>query len=94
MDAITVSLALTSATQASNSFPMYMPKFSEIRQAKPDDPIAADVRLGEIAAITITLGIGVIASYLSSSSVPAIAGAVMCAILVGLYEYALSARSA
>ena len=92
MDGLTVGLALTSATQASSAFPQYMPKFSEIRKAEPGDSIAADVRMGEIAAITITLGVGVIASYLSGSSVPALAALAMCAILVALYEYALSVK--
>lgn len=48
-----------------------------------------DVRMGEIAASSITLGIGVIASGLSGSPIPIIVGAVMAGFLIVLYESAL-----
>lgn len=92
MDPTVISLALSSATQSGSAFSNFLPKFSEIRKAGPDDlDMMGDVRMGEVAALTITLGIGIIASSLSQSSVPAIAAGVMCLIFVVLYEYALRA---
>jgi hypothetical protein len=45
--------------------------------------------MGEIAATALTLGVGVIASSLTGSSVPAITALLVSALLVALYESTL-----
>ena len=88
MDGAIIGLALAATTQGSASFGQYLPKFSEIRKGDPEG-VARDVRMGEIAAMTTTMSVGVIASYLSGSQVPALTAALMCLVMVALFEYAL-----
>lgn len=73
------------------SFFTFLPKFSEVRKANPNDnpDIAADVRMGEVAAVTVSMGVGIIASSLTSSPVPVTVTLVVCIILVVLYESTL-----
>lgn len=92
MDGAILSLALTSATQAATAFPNFIPSFSEIRRSDPErnDRLAGDVRMGEVAAITMTMGVATIATSLTGSMIPMLAGAFMSLIMVILYEYALT----
>jgi hypothetical protein len=82
------TIALSSAVSA---FQTFLPSISDIRKKSPEsDPeFAADVRMGEAAAIGITMGVGVILSNLTGSSAPAIV-ALLCSIgLIVLYETTL-----
>lgn len=81
-------LSVTSGIQAFNSL---LPRLSEVRKADPvnNPDIAADVRMGEVAASALTMGVGMIASSLTQSPLPAITGLVMALILVAVYESAL-----
>ena len=94
MDGAIMSMALSAATQGGTAFSNFLPSFSEIRKADPltDPSVAGDVRMGEVAAITLTVGVGLIASSLTKSPIPAVTAFVMCLILVALYEYALTAN--
>lgn len=79
--------------QGVTAFNVFLPKITDIRKANPaDNPeFAADVRIGEIAAVTVTMGIGLIASSITRSSVPAIVSGIVCLILVFIYESVLRA---
>lgn len=83
--------ALLSVTQGVASFGAFLPKISEVRRADPanNPDVAADVRMGEVAAATLTLGIGAIASSLTGSMVPAVTALLMAIILISLYESTL-----
>lgn len=85
--------ATLGVTQGISAFVTFLPKLSEVRKANVEvnTDTAADVRLGEIAAVTLTLGIGVITSSLTGSPVPAYTAVFMCAVLVTLYECTLRA---
>ena len=87
--------ATLSMTQALALFQNFLPRFSEVRLADPDrnPDVIRDVRMGELAAVLMTLGIGGMTSALTDSQVPAIIAFVTCAGMVALYEYALRARS-
>jgi hypothetical protein len=91
MDANVIGPATLSITQAVSAFHSFLPPFADIRKQHPaDNPaFAADVRMGEIASVTVTLGIGLIASSLTGSPMPAYTALVMSAILVTLYESTL-----
>ena len=66
------SLAITQAVGAMNSF---LPPLSEVRKKSLEDSeFCGDVRLGEVAVFAVTVGIGVIVSSLTGSSVPAVIG--------------------
>ncbi len=79
--------------QTVSAFTTFLPKFTEIRKANPKDnpDIAADMRMGEIAAVTVSLGIGAIASSMTGSPVPVVVSLLVCVILVVLYESTLTA---
>lgn len=82
--------AMLGVTQGVTAFTTLMPSLSDIRKADPTDTsFAADVRMGEVAAVTLTIGIGAISSSLIGSPVPAITSVFMCLILVAVYESAL-----
>ncbi len=85
------TLAMGQSISAFNSF---LPKFAEVRKTNPvDDPgFAADVRMGEVAAVIVTMGVGAIASSLTGSPAPLYTGLFMCLVLVFLYESALRAE--
>lgn len=80
-------------TQSVGLFGMLLPKFTDIKQADPGNPeFATDVRVGEIAASGLTIGIGAIVSGLTGSPIPALVSVVMCVFLMFLYERALNYR--
>lgn len=82
------TLAITSGVTA---FSTFLPKISEVRKTDPavDPSFAADVRMGEVAAVTLTLGIGAIVSSFTKSSAPVVTGAVISLTLIVIYESAL-----
>lgn len=86
--------ASLAVTQGVTAFSTFLPKFSDVRKNHPDDnpDFAADVRMGEVAAVTVTMGIGLIASSLTGSAAPAIVSALTCLVLVVLYESTLRAN--
>lgn len=83
--------AALAAGQALSSFTTFLPRLSEVRKADPGDPgMLGDVRLGEVAACAVSIGIGVIASSLSGSPIPMYAAAFIAIILIAVYETALN----
>ena len=86
------TLALTLGFTA---FQNYLPKLSEVRRATPDTApdVAADVRVGEIAASVVTIGAGLIASSLTGSPLPTFIAGIVCIALIALYESTLQARN-
>lgn len=83
------SIALGTATSA---FMGFLPKFSEIRRADPNDEgMNKDILLGQIAAVAVSVGTGVIVSSLTGSPIPAFVAVLMCVILLGCYNAARKA---
>lgn len=91
MDGAVIGAATLSMTQALSLFQSFLPRFSEISAADPskDPATVRDVRMGELAAVMMTLGIGGMTSALTGSSVPAVVAGITCMGLIGVYEYAL-----
>jgi hypothetical protein len=85
------TLAISSGMSAFQSF---LPKLSDIRKADPvnDPSFAADVRMGEIAAVAVTVGVGAVASSLTGSPVPTVVAVVIAVGLVVMYESTLVAQ--
>lgn len=84
------TLAISQAVTAFNSF---LPKLADIRKSHPtEDPaFAADVRMGEVAAVALTVGVGAVASSLTGSPVPTVVAVVVAVGLVLMYESTLRA---
>lgn len=93
MDASIFGPASLSMTQGFSAFNAFLPKLTDIRKTMPSEnpDFAADVRLGEAAAASLTIGMGLIASSLTQSPVPAIVALLMAIGLVVLYESVLRA---
>lgn len=77
--------------QSLSMFQVFMPKFTDIGQHTPgsDPNFEKDVRMAEVAASLVTLGIGAVTSSLSGSPVPSIVSVVCIVGLITLYESAL-----
>lgn len=86
--------ASLAAGQTLSTFSTFLPRLSEVRKANKDvdTDIVGDVRLGEVAASAISIGIGVIASSLSGSPIPMYAAAFIAVILIVVYEAALKGQ--
>ena len=84
------SLAMTQGFTAFNAF---LPKITDVRKNNPTDnpDFAGDVRLGEVAAASLTVGMGLIASSLTGSPVPTVIAALVALGLVFMYESVLRA---
>ncbi len=76
--------------QSVSSFSIFLPKFTDVRQANPkDETMIKDLRLGEFGAATVAIGVGLILSSISGQPAPAIVSVIMVLILVMLYEKAM-----
>ncbi len=80
-------------TQGIGAFTTFLPKLSEVRRADPvaNPDIAADVRMGEVAAVALTVGVGVMVSSFTGSNMPAYTAVFVSLSLVCIYESALRA---
>ena len=83
--------ATLALSQTIGAFQFFLPHLSEVRKHTPeDDPsLAGDVRLGEVAACALAMGVGIITSSLTGSPVPLYASLVMCGVLIAVYETSL-----
>lgn len=78
--------------QSVGAFISFLPKFSEVRRGS-DDAIRKDVRMGEVAATTLCVGIGIIVSSLVGNGIPFYVSVMTAVILISLYESALRMES-
>lgn len=83
--------ASLAAGQTMTGFLAFLPRLSEVRKANAgaEPEIVGDVRLGEVAASAVALGVGAIASSLSGSPIPLYAAALVALIVITVYEIAL-----
>src|SRR3954471_3444037 len=79
-------------SQGISSFTTFLPPLAEVRKASADEPgTAGDVRLGEVAAATLTIGLGAIASSVVGDPLPTYISIVVSIALICIYESALRA---
>lgn len=85
------SLALTSAI---SSFSQFLPNMADIRKNDPinNPEFAADVRMGELAAVAVTMGVGLIVSNLTGHPAATYVALVASLGFILLYESALRAQ--
>jgi hypothetical protein len=87
---MTLSVTTMAVTTSLAAFYQMLPPISEVRKRSSGEPeFAADVRMGEVMASAITIGIGGIASGLSGSPVPAFVSILFAAGLITMYEMTL-----
>ena len=84
--------ATLAMTQAVSAFTFFLPKITDVRKTSREDLDAvADIRVGEAAAFTVTLGIGAICASLSQSAMPIFVTLIIASIIIALYEAVLRA---
>lgn len=83
--------ATLAITQSVSSFQFFLPRLADVRRADPkhNADMVGDVRMGELAAATLCIGIGAMVSSLSGSPYPAMVSVLMVGILISVYEIAL-----
>lgn len=86
-DPVTLSVTTVAITTAVGAFYQMLPPISEVRKrSASESEFAADVRVGEVAAASIALGIGAIASSLSGSVTPVLVSLIFAGGFIFLYE--------
>ncbi len=82
-------------TQSISLFQGFLPKFNDIRKEDPvnNPDFVSDVRMGELAAALLTIGIGAIMSSLTGTPYPAMVSLISALGLIVLYETALRANA-
>ena len=70
------------------TFKDFLPPISDVRakSATADPGFASDVRMGEVAAMAMLVGVGAIASYIAGDKHPLIIALVTGSFLVCMYE--------
>lgn len=83
--------ATLALSQSIGAFQFFLPRLSEVRRAsiKDSPDMVGDVRMGEVAASALCLGVGAIMSSMTGSPYPAIISVAMMLVLVCVYEAAL-----
>lgn len=86
--------ATLSLTSALGLFQGFLPSFAEIAATNPEDnpEMVSKVRMGELGATVLALGVGGIMSALTGSPVPSYVAITSIVILVFMYESALRKR--
>jgi hypothetical protein len=90
MAEVDTGLAALALTQAITVFHQFLPPLVDVRHSTMGDRTAVlDIRVGEMASVALSLGLGMVISMLASSHLPFIISAIASAGLVAIYEYAL-----
>ena len=85
------SATLLVVTASVTAFTALLPEFSEVRKATGQADLVNDVRMGEVAAFGMVTAIGLTATSLTKSPMPAMVGIISAVALVVMYESVLSA---
>lgn len=91
VDPALIGAATLVLSQGSSNFLNFLPKLTEVRRAsiEHDPDIAKDVRVGEVAALALTVGMGAMVSSLTGSTVPIIVGLCTAGFIIAVYESTL-----
>lgn len=89
MESQDVTLSMLSATQAVAVFTALSPSISEVRRAVNDPVLTNDVRMAEMLSAAIVAGIGVTATVMVKSPVPAMVSIASAGLFIFMYESVL-----
>lgn len=85
-----VAINVLALTQAITVFNQFLPPVTDIRKTDPNnDTGRLDVRIGELAAASLTIAIGAILSVMTNQKQPLYVAIFAALFLVGVYEYVL-----
>jgi hypothetical protein len=77
--------------QTVGAYAFFLPKLSEVRRADPGDvSMQRDVALGQVGAGGVSLTVGLLLAWLSSSSIPIWVTLFIAGIVASVYHYAMN----
>lgn len=86
----TASVSLLAVTSGVGFFTSLLPSLADVRKATGDADMINDVRLGEAAALGLTIAVGLMASSFTDSPVPAMIAIGASLGMVVMYENVLT----
>lgn len=82
--------AAVSIGQVVTVYSIMLPPLTQVRRATADDPaMRGDVRMGQVGAAAVVIGIGFVLSNLTGSMVPTGIAIFMSAVISAVYESAM-----
>lgn len=90
MKGTVISASLVPIGVSVGTFTAMAPDLSDIRRSHNDAGVCKDVRTAELTASVFVLVCGCAAGYLVDSPIPAVVAALVCVILVAMYEMVLA----
>lgn len=71
------------------AYSYFLPRLSEVRRAN-DAATRGDVLLGQLAAGSVSLAVGGLLSWMTSSSLPVLTTLLIAAIIAAVYQFAMN----
>ena len=84
-----ITAATLSLGQTVVAYTHFMPPIAEVRKSSGDPDMYGDVRMGQVAAGVLSLGIGFILSSMTASNLPVVVSLLVAGVFAALYEIAL-----
>lgn len=79
--------------QTVSAYQFFLPPLREVRQAGPDDQtMCRDVYVGQVAAGAVSIGVGMMLSFLTGSKLPAFISLFIALIIAGIYHYTMRSQ--
>jgi len=90
MDSALIGVSTLAITQSFTVFNSFLPPLTDVRRMSPDNVSQVmDIRVGEIAAASLVVGIGGALCYMMKRHEPMLFAMLAAAGLVSIYEFAL-----
>lgn len=89
-DAGGIAAATISLGQTVGAYAFFLPPLREVRKGDPSDPdVRGDVVLGQVAAGSLSLAVGVMLSWMTGSPYPTYTALFIALVIAVVYQYAL-----
>lgn len=73
------------------AYSYFLPRLSEVRRADAGDPMMrGDVLLGQLAAGSVSMAVGMLLTWMTGSSLPVMTTLSIAVIIAVIYQYALN----
>lgn len=85
-----MGVAAISLGQTFGFFQSYMPPIADVRKSTPHDKsMVGDVRIGEVASLAGSFGVGIIIAWITKDPTPVYVSVLVCALMIAVYEMTL-----
>lgn len=90
-DAAALGAASIAIGQTVVAYQIFLPRLGEVRRADTDDPMMrGDVLLGQLAAGSVSVMVGLMLTQMSGSRMPLMVSLFIAVLIAGIYQYALN----